>query len=125
MGLLEGRVCSGKGDFAQWIAKLHDHYLRKTGLHLFPGTLNLRLDRPYRVPPGAVRLEAEEYGGSVGVNLVPCRVLGRRAFILRTDGNEQGDGDHPLEVIEIATDVKLRDVFGLSDGDVVRVEIDG
>lgn len=124
MLLLTGRVCSGKGDFARWIAALHDFYLRKTGLHLFPGTLNLRLDNPYRVPPGALRLEAEEYGGSMGVSLVPCRVLGRRAFILRTDGNEQGDGDHPLEVIEIATDVKLRDLFHLSDGDLVEVGIE-
>lgn len=124
MPLLAGRVCSGKGDFAQWIAKLHDHYLRKTGLHLFPGTLNLRLDRPYRVPPGSLRLEGSEYGGSVSINIVPCSVLGRRAVILRTDGNEQGDGDHPLEVIEIATDVKLRDAFGFRDGDIVEVEIE-
>jgi riboflavin kinase, archaea type len=122
MPLLAGQVCSGTGDFAHWIAKLESHYLRKTGLRLFPGTLNLRLDRPYRVPPGALRLEAEEYGGTVSVSIVPCRVLGRKCFILRTDGNEHGDGDHPHEIIEIATDVKLRDAFGLNDGDVVEVD---
>jgi len=55
---------------------------------------------------------------------VPCRVFGRSAFILRTDGNEQGTGDHPLEVIEIATDIKLRDAFNLNDGDLVQVEVE-
>jgi CTP-dependent riboflavin kinase len=60
MPKLIGRVSKGIGDWGQWIAKLRDHYARKTGLDLFPGTLNLRLDRPYRVPPGSLRLEAHE-----------------------------------------------------------------
>lgn len=120
---LSGQVCSGKGDFAQWIEKLREHYYRKTGLRLYPGTLNIRLEAPYRLPPNPLRLEAVEYGGRVSVNLVPCRILGRRAFILRTDGNEQGTGDHPHEIVEIATDIKLRDAFGLSDGDIAQIEL--
>ena len=44
---LLGKVCSGKGDFAQWIGRLSDHYKRKTGLVLLPGTLNVRLEDPY------------------------------------------------------------------------------
>lgn len=124
MPTLVGHVESGIGDFAQWIETLHDHYQRKTGLDLFPGTLNLRLDRPYRLPPNPIRLEAHEYGGTVSINLVPCEVFDRPAFILRTDANEHGDGDHPWEVIEIATDIKLRDVFNLEDGDTVSVEVE-
>jgi len=120
---LIGKVCSGKGDFAQWIAKLNDHYKRKTGLSLFPGTLNLRLDSPYHVPPNSLRLEGTEYGGTVNVNLVPCTVFGRRAFILRTDGEEAGLGSHPLEVIEVATDIKLREAYGLQDGSMVEIEL--
>lgn len=103
---------------------MHDHYRRKTGLDLFPGTLNLQLDRPWSIPASPIRLEAREYGGSVSVNFVPCTVFGRRAFILRTDANEEGRGHHPKSLIEIATDVKLRDAFHLRDGDIVEVEID-
>lgn len=91
---------------------------------LFPGSLNLELPEPYRLPPYPLRLEAHEYGGRVSVSIVPCRLLGRRAFILRTDRNEQGTGDHPRTIIEIATDVKLRDAHGLRDGDVVEIELD-
>ncbi len=124
MPSLVGHVESGIGDFSQWIVKLHDHYRRKTGLDLFPGTLNVRLGRPYRLPPDPIRLEADEYGGRVSVNLVPCRIFNRAAFILRTDANERGDGDHPREVVEIATDMKLRDAFGLKDGDEVTIAVE-
>jgi CTP-dependent riboflavin kinase len=50
-------------------------------------------------------------------------VFGHRAFILRTNANEQGTGHHPRSLVEIATDVKLRDAHGLVDGDRVDVEI--
>ena len=117
-------MCSGKGDFAQWIAKLNDHYKRKTGLALFPGTLNVRLDAPYHIPPNSLRLEGTEYGGTVSVSLVPCTVFGRRAFILRTDKEDAGLGSHPFEVVEVATDIKLREAYDLQDGSVVEIELD-
>jgi riboflavin kinase, archaea type len=121
--LLRGRVVSGQGNFSYWIEKLSEHYFRKTGMHLYPGTLNLLLDEEWSVPEGCLRLEASEYSGLVSVNLVPCRVFGRAAFVLRTDLNESGHGQHPKNLIEIATDVRLRDAYGLKDGDVVEVEI--
>ena len=123
MAKLRGRVVSGMGNFSFWIEKLRNHYLRKTGMLLFPGTLNLQLEEPWFVPPGCLRLEGAEYGGTVTVNIVPCSVLGRAAFILRTTANEEGRGHHPRTIIEIATDVKLRDAHQLSDGDWVDVEI--
>ncbi len=121
MAKLRGKVVTGVGDFAQWIRKLHDHYLRKTGLSLYPGTLNLELDEPYSVPKDCLRLEADEYGGTVSVNLVPCRIFERPAVILRTDKNESGDSVHSKRIVEVACEVKLRDVHGLVDGDEVEV----
>jgi len=120
--ILRGKVVSGIGNFSFWIDKLHDHYLRKTGMDLFPGTLNVSLAYPYTAPKDVLRLEGEEYGGDVSVNLVPCSIFGRRAFILRTDANEQGRGHHPNTIVEIATDVKLRDRYHLNDGDDVEIE---
>lgn len=122
MAILRGKVVSGMGNFSFWIAKLHDFYRSKTGMDLFPGTLNVQLDHPYALPPNVTRLEGSEYGGTVSVNLVPCTILGRRAFILRTDANEQGTGHHPRTIVEVATDVKLREAFHLSDGDLVDIE---
>jgi riboflavin kinase len=93
-------------------------------MKLYPGTLNIRLTDLYAVPEGCARLEASEYGGSVGVSIVPCWVFGRRAFILRTDSNESGTGSHPRTVVEIASDVKLRDEYHLADGDEVFIEVE-
>ena len=47
MSVLRGMVFSGCGDYAQWITKYQEYYRAKTGLTLFPGTLNLRLPGPY------------------------------------------------------------------------------
>ena len=123
MAILRGQVLSGRGDFAYWIERLWDHYERKTGMRLFPGTLNLSLLEPYTLPSESIRLEAEEYGGRVSVSIVPCSVFGRKAFLLRTDQNENGTGHHPRHIIEIATDVELRDAYRLQDGDWVDVVI--
>ena len=122
--VLRGVVRSGLGDFGFWIAKLQEYYWAKTGMKMFPGTLNLELPEPFRVPSNALRLEGHEYGGTVSVSIIRCRVFGRRAFILRTDASERGGGDNPRTIVEIATDVKLRDTYALEDGDPVDVELE-
>ena len=121
MGVLKGKVVSGVGNFSFWIEKLRDHYLSKTGLQLFPGTLNIQLDEPFDLPQERARLEAAEYGGSVSVNIVPCKVLGLAAVILRTD---KADSEpESRKMIEVACEVKLREQQQLRDGDVVEVEV--
>jgi riboflavin kinase, archaea type len=123
MRLLKGKVVSGVGNFSYWIVKLQEYYFKKTGMKLFPGTLNIELEHPYSIPEKVIRLEKEEYGGTVSVNIVACSIFGRKAFILRTDKNEQEQGHHVKTIIEVATDVKLRDRYNLNDGDVVEVEV--
>jgi riboflavin kinase len=124
MPVLKGTVVSGMGNFSYWLEKLESHYTRKTGIRLFPGTLNLRLEESYSLPAEVIRLEKEEYGGAVSVSMVPCQVFGRSAFLLRTDANEAGQGHHPKNIIEIATDIRLRDAYRLKDGDEVEVHLD-
>src|SRR5579862_1078552 len=108
MSSVRGKVVGGRASFGLWIERLSDLYEKKTGMRLYPGTLNIELPAPYSLPPEVIRLEASEYGGSVSVSIVPCRIFGRRAFLLRTDQNEQGAGHLPRNIIEIATDIRLR-----------------
>jgi riboflavin kinase, archaea type len=123
MDILHGKLVSGRGDFGHWIERLSDLYEQKTGMRLYPGTLNVELPTPYSLPSNVIRLEAAEYSGRVSVSIVPCRVFDRAAFLLRTDQNEQGTGHHPKNVIEIATDICLRDAFSLQNGDPIDVEM--
>jgi riboflavin kinase len=50
MVVLTGMVVTGVGNFSYWIERLKAHYRRKTGMSLFPGTLNVRLEEEYSVP---------------------------------------------------------------------------
>lgn len=121
MRVLRGKVVTGVGNFSYWIEKLQDHYRDKTGMRLFPGTLNVELDEPFELPRERARLEAEEYGGTVSVSIVPCKVFGRAAVILRTD---KADGEpESRKIIEVACEVKLREQHQLRDGDVIEVEV--
>jgi riboflavin kinase len=122
MPRLRGKVVSGRADFGQWIERLSTFYEQKTGMRLYPGTLNVELPSEYSLPADVIRLEADEYGGRVSVSIVPCRIFNRQAFLLRTDQNEKGTGHHPRNIIEIATDVRLRDNYQLTDGDWVEIE---
>jgi len=122
MSCVQGKVVSGLASFGVWIERLNRFYEEKTGSRLYPGTLNIELPFPYSLPADVIRLEASEYGGRVSVSIVPCQIFGRRAFLLRTDENESGTGHHPRNIIEIATDIRLRDAYHLQDGDWVEVE---
>ena len=126
MQKLRGKVVSGTGDLSEkmsCVAGLSEAYKRKLGVDLFPGSLNIRLESAWSMPAQRIRLEKEEYGGLVSMNILPCRIRGEDCLILRTDGNELGTGTHPKEIIEVASNVRLRDHFRLKDGDTIEVEI--
>ena len=123
MVVLTGKVVAGVGNFSYWIERLHEHYRRKTGMSLFPGTLNVQLEEEYSVPADSLRLEGEEYGGTVSVYIVPCSIFQERAVILRPYAAEHGEDPRDRNVVEVACEVKLRDKYNLRDGDVVRVEV--
>jgi CTP-dependent riboflavin kinase len=93
-----------------------DAYETTVGARLVPGTLNVALEQPWLVPPGIwARLEPPEY--AVPLSIVPCQIEGIDAFVIRTDKNNSGVGDHPPTVVEIAATVRLRDALNLRDGD--------
>ncbi len=127
--LLSGRIQSGKNDASHWLAKFHGPYCRKTGMELFPGSLNVRLDRKFDwyadgYQPSILQFGREEYGGERDILLLPCALpeLGnRRGFLWSTTTAAR---DRPDEaVIEVITDVHLRKAYGLVDGDLIYVEL--
>jgi CTP-dependent riboflavin kinase len=96
-----------------------DLYEAKTGVRLYPGSLNVVLDDPWHVGSHRIRLDPPEYG--VGLSMIPCTIEGLEAFILRTDKNDRGEGDHPPNILEVAATVRLRDALGVQDGDEVEI----
>jgi riboflavin kinase, archaea type len=127
MKKLIGKVITGSGDLSfrmNTVPNLMEAYYKKTGFRLFPGSLNIKMENDFQVPTGAMRLEKEEYGGQVSVSLIPCRFLDKDVFIVRTDKVERNEvPTHPKNIIEIISDVKLRDTFNLKDGDTVEITL--
>ena len=122
--VLRGRVVSGIGDMSRWVRWNADVYARATGARLYPGSLNVLLDRPWRMNDPLVRLEPDDYDvGGVGMNIAPCELEGIPAFIFRTDANNSEGGTHSLKVIEVAAEVRLRDALGVVDGDEVSLVV--
>ena len=116
MRRLTGRVRSGKGEHAHWMKVYADVYRAETGSDPFPGTLNIELQEAWHMPPTARRFDA-----GVTILLTPCKVGAIDAFIIRTENNEQGVGDHPPTVVEVISDTPLRDALNLQDGNQVTL----
>ena len=126
---LRGRVQSGKGDAARWLAAFNDAYVRKTGMPVFPGSLNVALDIPFdwsarNLRDRIILFLGEEFGGERDILMLPCKLpsLGsQRAFLWTTTNTVTESARRPI--VEIIASVGLRDVYGLQDGDLVEVEI--
>ncbi len=123
----KGYVKTGIGDFSkkmESISGLLDLYYTKTKMRFYPGTLNINIKKDFSFPDKCIRIEGYEYGGSVSINILPCKINGVDAFILRTDNNEKGlNKNHPKSLLEIACKYKLREKLNLFDDDQVEIEI--
>lgn len=128
--MLNGKLQAGKNDASRWLNKFNEAYSRKIGMPVFPGSLNLALNEKFDwfAPlwqPKVIWFGRDEYGGERDILLLPCILPNqesRRAF-LWTPTTAAHDRPDPW-VIELVTDVGLRQAYGLRDGDIVAVEID-
>ena len=126
---IKGRVQSGKNDASHWLSLFNEAYSRKVGMPIFPGSLNLVMDQRFdwyapRYKSGLIWFGQEEYGGARDILMHPCilaSLKNHKAFIWATI-NAARELQGPW-VVEIVTDVKLRDVYQLFDGDWVEIEV--
>ncbi|PUA34132.1 MAG: hypothetical protein B9J98_01775 [Candidatus Terraquivivens tikiterensis] len=127
---LEGRVFSGLGEGAYYIGLpgYYNQLKERLGFEPFLGTLNVRLsssasiegrlllERVADIVIEGFKDEKRSYGGAKCVKAVfndvdECAIL----FIERTH--------HDASVIEVVSPYKLRERYGLKDGDKVRLSV--
>ncbi len=87
------------------------------------GTLNVKLARDYHVIPDAV-IQQHEYTQGETLKLQRCRVRGVRMLILRPDTHEPPQGTR-ANFLELIGPFRLREAWGLKDGDRLDVEVEG
>lgn len=115
--ILRGKVKKGLGDASFWVRKIEDIFYKKTNMKLFYGTLNIKLEEPYELKNYWI-IKKEEYGGNQDVYVQECKILGKQAYIVRAEKTA-----HTSNIIEIVSDVKLREDFNLKDDDNIKIEI--
>jgi CTP-dependent riboflavin kinase len=127
--LLVGKIQAGFGDASRWLKLSNAAYSEKLGMAVFPGSLNVPLDHVFdwfdtRYEPHRIWFGREEYGGDRDILLLPCELVSlnyRKAFLWTPTTAARDRGD-PW-VVEIVSDINLRNHFSLEDGDVVEIRV--
>lgn len=127
--LLTRKVQAGLGDASRWLNLFNVAYSKKLGISVFPGSLNSALDHVFdwfdaRYEARRIWFSREEYGGERDILLLPCELVNldhRRAFLWTPTTAARNRRD-PW-VVEVVSDVNLRDHFSLQDGDVVEIRV--
>lgn len=114
---LKGKVKKGVGDASFWVKKIEDIFYKKTNMKLFYGTLNIELEKPYELK-NYWTIKKEEYGGTKDVYVQECKILDKKAYVVRAEKTV-----HKSNIIEIISDIKLREKFNLEDNCLVQIEI--
>ena len=111
------------GNASYWMEKAEKAFEDKLGNKLYNGTLNLELEDNYILEGNVKVLNKNEYGGDQDVYIKECMLLGHKSYIVRTEKNSKENGDHPLNLLEIISDVCFREKYNLKDGEKVELTI--
>ena len=118
--VLDGIVTSGIGTAKMWVGKIEKVFEDKTGLKVFHGTLNVKLEEDYIIEPDWI-IKPEDFGGTQNVLIKKCEILGNIAYIVRAEKNQIGEGEHSLKIVEIVSDVNFRKKYRLRDGENMHI----
>jgi CTP-dependent riboflavin kinase len=121
--ILKGKVKSGLGEASFWMKKAEEAFEKKLGKKMFHGTLNIELENNYILDGNIEVLKGTEYGGTQDVYIKECDVLGHKSYIVRTDHNSSENRTHPLNLIEIISDISFREKYNLKDNDIIEILI--
>lgn len=120
--ILKGKVTKGIGIAKMWVGKIEKVFKDKTGVTVFHGTLNIKLNKKYIIKPDLI-IKPEEFGGTENVLVKRCEILGNEAYIVRAEKNQKGQGEHDLRILEIVANFNFREKYGLKDNDEIEVKI--
>jgi hypothetical protein len=74
MKILKGKIISEVGQFSQWMEKLEKYYSFKTGVKLFPATLQIQVEEKSPIP--SVTLE------NFNQSSIPCYINGAEGMVV-------------------------------------------
>lgn len=120
--ILQGKVTSGIGTAKMWVGKIEKVFKEKTGMKVFHGTLNIKLENDYMIDPDWI-IRPAEFGGTENVLVKKCKIMNEATYMVRAEKNQKGQGDHNLKIIEIVSDINFREKYNLKDNENILIEI--
>lgn len=125
---IEGEVISGLGEGRYYVSipGYVKQFREKLGFEPYPGTLNIRID-----PAGVSTRKKAELHGWVDIDgftdddrtfgsarCLLCRINGYKCAII-----VPGRSHYPDDIIEVISEVRLREKLNLTDGSRIKVEV--
>jgi CTP-dependent riboflavin kinase len=123
--IVVGKVRNGLGHFRQRMTRYPEVFRNATGEDLYPGTLNIELDR--QIP---IKEEFRIRGTDIGepdqdLLFEVCRLDNIRVFRIRPFNLESGGGGREDHVLEIASKYCLKEHLKLVEGSAVEITLLG
>ncbi|WP_165874800.1 DUF120 domain-containing protein [Natrarchaeobius oligotrophus] len=112
---MNGRITGGEKRASEFVAATSDLLEDALGFRPYPGTLNLNdVDSLDPLPSETHPVPGDDH--CAGIVARSCRLGGMRAAVIRPLVP-----DYPEEKTELVAPVRVRSLFGLEDGDAVRL----
>jgi CTP-dependent riboflavin kinase len=123
---LRGTVSKGVGKAASNLINIQDLIAQRSNLGtIFPGTLNIRLNKHYPIIRVDGIITDFEYGiGKECIKLKKCKLNSIDSVIIRPSYHENPYNDIYWNSLEIMSSVNLRDKLKLKDNDKVSIEVE-
>ena len=103
---ITGRVWrKGSGDFKKRMISFPEEFLRATGEKLFPGTLNVEIDKPLAVKEHFRMRDVQDPEQDLLFEI--CRVDRVWAYRIRPFNRETGAGGHGDHILEITSSQEI------------------
>jgi CTP-dependent riboflavin kinase len=118
MIIIHGRIHEGNKDFTKRMVTFKHLFAETVGEELFPGTLNVRIDRNFPIQPHFKIRGAEIDEPDQDLLFEICRVNGHWAYRIRPFRPADGGGGHGDHILEFACPVKLRDQPGFDESNI-------
>ena len=107
---LIGIVKKGVEDFRKRIKEYPHVFKKATGVNLYPGTINVEVDRPIPIDED-FRIKGSDIGEPHQDLLFErCKINGVDAFRIRPYNLETGDGGHGDDILEISSSEKIQGI---------------
>ncbi|MDI6860803.1 MAG: CTP-dependent riboflavin kinase [Caldisericia bacterium] len=116
---LIGTVISGFKEGSKYVKIYKDKIKKAIGINPYEGTLNLKVEIDIKNVKFKNKIKIDGFNGFGTIYLIPCKVNEFYGYIVIPEKSKHKN------VVEIISDVSLREKGKLKDGDKITVEFEG